>query len=197
MSFMDKPSLRQQMRAQLTGLSVSMRRDLSARAVARLVEQGIWPKASSILGYVPLKDELDLLPALEAARLTGKVISLPRYLETEGIYCAAIAPARMPGLAKGAFGILEPTSEAEVMPLNRLDLVLVPGLAFDVRGKRLGRGKGFYDRLLAQVSGIKCGVALDEQIVQELPAEAHDIAMNYILTPTRWIAVQSVPSAGT
>ena len=73
------------------------------------------------------------------------------------------------------------------MPLNRLDFVLVPGIAFDLQGRRLGRGKGYYDRLLAEVRGKTCGVAFDEQIVDEIPVEPHDIHVNCILTPTRWI----------
>jgi 5-formyltetrahydrofolate cyclo-ligase len=55
----------------------------------------------------------------------------------------------------------------------------------------LGRGKGFYDRLLANVTSVKCGVAQDEQTVPILPAEPHDIAMDFILTPTRWLKTQS------
>jgi 5-formyltetrahydrofolate cyclo-ligase len=66
-------------------------------------------------------------------------------------------------------------------------LVLVPGVAFDLRGRRLGRGKGFYDRLLADAGGLKCGVAFDEQIVTEIPVEPHDVSVDCILTPTRWI----------
>jgi 5-formyltetrahydrofolate cyclo-ligase len=66
-------------------------------------------------------------------------------------------------------------------------LVLVPGVAFDSHGRRLGRGKGFYDQLLAFVRGTKCGVAFDEQIVPEIPIEPHDVRLNCILTPTRWI----------
>jgi 5-formyltetrahydrofolate cyclo-ligase len=64
---------------------------------------------------------------------------------------------------------------------------LVPGVAFDLHGRRLGRGKGFYDRLLADVRGKTCGVAFDEQIVREVPVEPHDSDVNCILTPTRWI----------
>jgi 5-formyltetrahydrofolate cyclo-ligase len=71
--------------------------------------------------------------------------------------------------------------------MNRLDLILVPGLAFDLNGRRLGKGKGYYDRLLAGVSGIKCGVAFDEQVVSEVPAGPHDVRVNCILTPTRWL----------
>jgi 5-formyltetrahydrofolate cyclo-ligase len=69
----------------------------------------------------------------------------------------------------------------------RLDLVLVPGIGFDVSGRRLGRGQGFYDRLLAGIAGTKCGVAFDQQVVGQIPAEKHDASMNFILTPTRWL----------
>ena len=67
------------------------------------------------------------------------------------------------------------------------DLILVPGVAFDLSGHRLGRGKGFYDRLLANARGVKCGVAFDEQIVKAVAAGTHDIRMDFILTPTRVI----------
>ena len=81
----------------------------------------------------------------------------------------------------------EPAAHCAEVPLNRLDLVLVPGVAFDARGGRLGRGKGFYDRLLAAVRGTKCGVAFDEQIVDAVPNGPLDIRLNCILTPTRLI----------
>ena len=74
-------------------------------------------------------------------------------------------------------------------PLKHLDLALVPGVGFDVTGHRLGRGRGFYDRLLAEFSGIKCGVAFDHQFVAQIPAEKHDVRMNCILTPTRWLEI--------
>jgi 5-formyltetrahydrofolate cyclo-ligase len=80
--------------------------------------------------------------------------------------------------------------------MNRLDLALVPGLAFDSGGRRIGRGKGFFDRLLVEVTGVKCGVGMDEQVLDEIPAETHDIAMNFIATPTRWLAVPSARTPG-
>ncbi|MEY2466031.1 MAG: 5-formyltetrahydrofolate cyclo-ligase, partial [Verrucomicrobiota bacterium] len=72
-------------------------------------------------------------------------------------------------------------------PIKPLDLILVPGVAFELHGRRLGRGKGFYDRLLADMRGTTCGVAFDEQIVAEIPVEPHDVHLDYLLTPTRWI----------
>jgi 5-formyltetrahydrofolate cyclo-ligase len=71
------------------------------------------------------------------------------------------------------------------IPLDRPDLILVPGVAFDWHGHRLGRGRGFYDRLLADVRGVKCGITSDEQMVNDVPAGPSDVRMNFILTPTR------------
>jgi 5-formyltetrahydrofolate cyclo-ligase len=68
-------------------------------------------------------------------------------------------------------------------------LILVPGVAFDLQGNRLGRGKGFYDRLLAEIRGVKCGVAFEEQIVDEIPVGSHDAAMDFIVTPSRVITI--------
>ena len=177
-------------------VSAVERCQLSEQCVRQLTGREPWQRARSILGYLAFKDELDLFPALEAAWAAGPTVALPRYVPEQGIYCAAIAPDRGREFVKGAFGVLEPHVNWPLIPLNQLDLVLVPGVAFDGRGRRLGRGKGFYDRLLAEVSGVKCGVALDDQIVESLPAEDHDIAMNFILTPTRWLTVPLFGAAG-
>jgi len=74
--------------------------------------------------------------------------------------------------------------------LSRLDLILVPGVAFDLCGCRLGRGGGFYDRLLAETHGVKCGIAFDEQITGEVPTGEHDLQMDFILTPTRCVETE-------
>jgi len=68
-------------------------------------------------------------------------------------------------------------------------LILIPGIAFDLHGRRLGRGKGFYDRLLTEIRGVKCGIAFDEQIVEKIPVEPHDVRMDFILTPTRFAEI--------
>ena len=191
---MEKVQLRTRIRRTLDGIPATDRAEFSERASANLLGQRVWHNSHAILGFLAFKDELDLFIALEAAWASGKIIALPRYDPERNHYCAAVTSPEKREFVKGAFGVLEPAADAPLIPLNRLDLVLVPGLAFDCLGRRLGRGKGFYDRLLAEVTGIKCGVALDEQIVEELPQEPHDIAMNFILTPTRWIEVKRPPT---
>ena len=187
-----KKSIRQQLQAAVPSRTPEERATLARAAVALLISQEHWSRAQSILLYVPLDDELDLRACADAARRSGKLIALPRYLPDQSVYCAAVYRGEPGELTPAKFGIPEPPVNAPVVPLNRLDLALVPGVAFDPAGRRLGRGRGFYDRLLADVTGVKCGVALDEQIVSELPEEPHDMAMNYILTPSRWLSTRPI-----
>ena len=72
-------------------------------------------------------------------------------------------------IVTGKFGIREPAATCAEIPFDRFDLALVPGVAFDGSGHRLGRGLGFYDRLLEKVSGVKCGVCLDGQLLEKIP----------------------------
>jgi len=113
--------------------------------------------------------------------------ALPRFNAATGHYEAAVVRDLEKDFTEGKFGILEPAAACEVADLKRLDLILVPGVAFDWQGHRLGRGKGFYDRLLAAVSGKTCGVGFDQQVVATLPVEPHDVRLNCILTPSHWL----------
>lgn len=179
------------MRAKLQNLSTQDRHELSGRASELLLIQPPFRSARTILFYIPLRDELDLRPCAVSAIAAGKRVALPRFDPETRTYSAALLDCPIEKLPTGQFGIPEPACTALPVPLNELDFALVPGLAFDPAGRRLGRGKGYYDRLLAQVSGVKCGVALDLQVVPELPFEQHDIAVDYILTPTRWLQARA------
>lgn len=151
----------------------------------RLVASETWRDADRILLFSPLPDEPKFSEVWEAG--FGKTLCLPRYVVATGEYEAAVIANQDTDLVPGKFGIPEPRPECPALPLNQLDLVLVPGVAFTALGARLGRGRGFYDRILASVTGRKIGVAFDEQLVDELPVEPHDQRVDAILTPTRWI----------
>jgi 5-formyltetrahydrofolate cyclo-ligase len=186
----EKGRIRAQVRARLAG--VVERTIFSAQVVERLLARPEWNNSQTVLAYVALPDELDMSNVISAAWRSGKRVGLPRYEPASGTYGAA--EYRGETLVAQKFGVREPALEAPALPLKQLDLVLVPGVAFDRFGRRLGRGKGFYDRLLAEVIGVKCGVALDEQVVDSLPFEPHDIAVDFVLTPTRWIDARSAGS---
>ena len=102
-------------------------------------------------------------------------------------YEAAVVREVARDLIAGRFGLLEPAPDCPNLPLKQLDLLLVPGIGFDALGRRLGRGKGYYDQLLSHTPAKKCGIAFDWQVVDELPTEPHDAPMNHLATPTRWI----------
>jgi 5-formyltetrahydrofolate cyclo-ligase len=184
-----KVSLRKQIRGALQKFPPAVRDALSAQVRDRLKEQAIWKNAGSVLFFAPLADEPDLWPLLEEALAGKKIAALPRSDSANNGYIAGRVQNLRAEIVTGQFGIREPCASCVEIPLNRLDLVLIPGVGFDLQGRRLGRGRGFYDRLLADVDGIKCGIAFDEQVVNEIPAGPQDVRLNFILTPTHCVEI--------
>jgi 5-formyltetrahydrofolate cyclo-ligase len=182
-----KTALRSNIRAELKKLSEAKRLKDSAHLRARLLRQDVWNNARSVSFFAPMSEEADIWPLMTEALKSGKTVALPRFSREAQSYVVCLVEDMEEDVKAGSFGIREPTGACREIPMNRLDLILVPGLAFDLNGRRLGKGKGYYDRLLAGVSGIKCGVAFDEQVVSEVPAGPHDVRVNCILTPTRWL----------
>jgi 5-formyltetrahydrofolate cyclo-ligase len=180
-----KALIRKSVRDRLCELPGPDRQQLSAQLCDLLLAQEVWKCATNILLFSSLSDEPDVGKLISEALREGKTVALPRYDSSSASYRAAHITA-LSDLRPGQFGVMEPAPGCPAMPLNQLDLVLVPGVAFDLAGRRLGRGKGFYDRLLAEVRGHKCGVAFDMQIVAELAEEPHDVRVDSILIPTRW-----------
>lgn len=180
-----KRALRRQIRDVQDRVSADERARASAELCRQIQLQPIWQESRHVLLFSPLPDEPDIRPLLEAARRAGQRVALPRFDAGRSDYEARWIESAN-ALVRGHFGILEPGAGAPVAELNRLDFILVPGVSFDCSGRRLGRGKGYFDRLLAQVRGHKCGVAFEWQVVAEVPVEPHDIGVNSLLTPSRW-----------
>jgi 5-formyltetrahydrofolate cyclo-ligase len=182
-----KQKLRAELRARLRLISPERRSEYSKKVCAFLQTQQRWAESRSILFYSPLLNEIDILPLMQECMILGKIIILPRFHPESECYILGEVKDLERDLVPAKFGILEPRDDRNPFPAKHLDFALVPGVGFDPSGARLGRGRGYYDRLLAQVSGVKCGVAFDEQIVPIIPTAPHDIKMNFVLTPTRWL----------
>ena len=180
-----KAAVRQQIRAALGKISLAVRMVESLELCARLEPQ--LQSAHTILFYAPLPDELDVWLLLEKLLPAGKISALPAFDPTTQSYSARRVLNLETDIATGKFGVSEPLPGCEAIPLNRFDLVLAPGVAFDMSGNRLGRGRGFYDQILAAASGVKCGVAYDFQLLEKIPAEPHDAKVDFIFTPTRCV----------
>ncbi len=181
-----KAELRRKLRSEAGRFSAAERAAASLQICQRLKEQPVWKQAKAILFFSPLPDEPDIHPLLLEALAAGKAAVLPRYSAGQGHYEACQVRDLDRELQTGAFGVREPVSACPIFDLKKLDLALVPGVGFVFDGFRLGRGKGYYDRLLAETAGFKCGVAFDWQLAVDIPAEPHDIRLDGILTPTRW-----------
>jgi len=186
-----KRVLRRQVCGELGRLGAAERAAASAQVRARLRAQPLWQTAQRLLFFASLPGELDLWPLLAEALAAGKSVALPRFVAETRTYEARVIQDAERDLQAGHFGIREPNQRCPQLPSNRLDLILVPGVAFDVQGRRLGRGKGYYDRLLKGLRGTTCGVGFDQQIVEAIPVQVHDVRLDFILTPTRWAEVKA------
>lgn len=138
-----------------------------------------WPpyrRAEHVLTYLAFGSELDL------SGLTGKHFYTTKTHKDGSLSVHALRG----GLERHPYGFYEPVAGSQEVELGRLELLLVPGLAFDVAGNRLGYGGGFYDRLLARVGpGVpRVGVTRSDLIVPALPARGHDVSMTHLLSET-------------
>jgi 5-formyltetrahydrofolate cyclo-ligase len=184
-----KSDLRLAMRQAMGKKSEEMREVDSTRLCAKLKEQPFFQSARSILFFASLpEEEPDLWPLLNETLAGKQMVALPCFDADNQIYHPRRVTDVHVEILSGQFGIREPAPTCMAIPWEDLDLVLVPGVAFDVPGHRLGRGKGFYDRMLQNFKGKKIGIAFDEQIVEAVPAEKNDVRMDFVLTPTRCLA---------
>ena len=180
-----KTELRSHIRARLENMSEAVRAVESIELCERLQAQ--IASAHTILFFAPLPDELDVWPVLKLALATGTNCALPFFDAEKKSYGAKRLNNLAADIVIGKFGVREPAAGCAEIPLNQFDLVLVPGLAFDLSGHRLGRGQGFYDRILAEASGIKCGICHNFQLLKKIPTEAHDAPVDFIYTPSRGV----------
>jgi 5-formyltetrahydrofolate cyclo-ligase len=180
-----KIALRSIMRAALEKISPAVRAVESEELCVRLKLQ--LASAGTILFYAPLLDEMDTWPLLELSLALGTTCALPFFDAERKNYGAKEIKKPATDIHNGKFGVREPISSCAEIPLDKFDLILVPGMAFDLRGNRLGRGRGFYDRLLENASGVKCGVGYDFQLLGKIQTEPHDARVDFIFTPSRCV----------
>lgn len=180
----------------LAGGCNECRQILSGKMVSALVESKTYIASTTLVGYLPMKSEPDVLPALQKWLDYGRRLLLPMYCEDTSSY--ALGEVKGLGnewLSTGKFGILEPLNHLQRIypPYTMLKdaIWLVPGLAFTISGCRLGRGGGFYDRLLEGASGVRIGVSFGFQIFDYIPCGPHDIKMDVLLTESGIINIGS------
>jgi 5-formyltetrahydrofolate cyclo-ligase len=168
------------LRTEIRGAAVRPSAEASAAIRSSITSLGCWRSVRTVLTYHPLQDEVDLLPLIQEEN--AKEWIFPR-MDGEALSLHGWSPG-VPW-AKGAFGIFEPDPEHwSQVDDEAVDLALIPGLAFDREGHRLGRGKGFYDRLLARSGfrALRIGIVTERFLLRKIPSEPHDLRMDLVVT---------------
>jgi 5-formyltetrahydrofolate cyclo-ligase len=192
-----KRSLRTAALAQRSLLSRSESIARSRLIQARVLQFPPYLLSRSVALYSPTRNEVEIEAIRDHALVNGKNVFFPRFGTKDLLELIKIGSASE--FSQGRFGILEPTGESRLASRDREEMVVfVPGVAFDSRGNRLGRGKGWYDRLIEKELGEATLVALayDFQIVDEVPTEDWDQRVHYLVTERsivdcRFVSMQS------
>ena len=179
-----KQDLRTRMRLRLAGLEIEERTSLSIATCARLVDSVLGRGCRTLMVYLAMPDEIDLSACITRCLEGGVHVCVPR-IDWDRKELTPVTITSLDAIRTGRHGVPIPPAEAPIAPAP--DVVLVPGLAFDERCQRLGRGAGFYDRFLADLPARAVGVAFDFQIVASLPTDEWDIPLDAVATPSRWI----------
>jgi 5-formyltetrahydrofolate cyclo-ligase len=190
-----KDLLRERMRAVRSGITPAAREAASRAIVDRVAALPAWAGARTVALYPSTGSEVDTWELARLALATGKRVAWPR-ISTSGraMEFACCAPAELlPGPAR----VLEAPPSAPALPIDLLDLVVVPGLAFDPAGRRLGRGRGHYDATLVRLrpDALRIGLCFEAQVVDRVPTEPHDAPLDVVVTESRLLAPAGVPGS--
>ena len=137
-----------------------------------------YKNASVVMIYLSLEKEAPTGEIIKAVLADGKKVCVP---VTEGQRITPCEFSFKEDLVKGNFGVMEPKTRKTVRE-DEIDICVIPGLLFDVRGTRCGYGKGCYDTFLESIETVKVGLAFSSQVIEAFPSESHDVKMHYIVT---------------
>lgn len=179
-----KEQIRNAMKKRRSELSPEEVRARSDDVIARLTGQEVYRRAGCLASYVSVANEVDTHALIHLALDRGKRVAAPVVKANRTLVHREIRS--LAELKPSGVGLLEPSGEdGGVVPPHAFDIVLVPGLAFDRAGNRIGFGAGYYDRFLSLSPAFKIGLAYDFQVLDRLPAGPHDIPMDLVVTESR------------
>lgn len=180
------------MKAVLKSLSEEEKRRQSAAVVGKLVQLPAYSAASRVSLFLNMSDEVETIPLLRHALDSGKACFVPKYFKGGGMEMVRIKDWEdYMSLPVTSWNIKQPADEdirEEALSTGGLDLIVIPGLAFSLSGARCGRGKGYYDTYLQMckksqdVPPVTVALAFREQVVEDVPMDAHDVPIDYVLT---------------
>jgi len=182
----EKAEARKKAGEEIARLSAGDRAEKDRAIAERLFSLEEFERSRVLLMYAAKVDEVDVDVVAGKALYLGKKLCYPITDRARKEIVLSLVEDLESGLACGTFGVREPRERLPV-PLSRVDMAIVPGRAFDVEGNRVGRGGGYYDRLLSSegFGAIRCGVAYDCQVTEHVPHTTGDEKISILVTETR------------
>lgn len=185
----NKKALRTSIKQKRRALSIEYRQQASRKMQAELTRLPCYQAAEYIMLYMAMQDEVQLDELIAMVLKDGKKAVIP--LVTGAGLMEAVELSDMADLVPDKYGIKTVSEEKRrLIAPDKIDLIIVPGVAFDKAGHRLGMGGGFYDRFMLRASrAVRAALAYDCQLLVSVPAEVHDLTVDYIITEKQNIAL--------
>jgi 5-formyltetrahydrofolate cyclo-ligase len=185
-----KRELRTQMRNRRAKLTNEQKQQMNGEILRNILSLEAYKNTAILFSYVPLKNEVDTITLIETALKDGKKVAVPRCIEDKPLI-EFYYIGDMSELDHGSYGIMEPLSDPEKLCTSLDGFCVLPGLAFDRAGTRLGYGKGYYDRFLQSFNGITAGVCFSTLLSgKPLPTGRFDVPADIVVTDKEIIRVK-------
>jgi 5-formyltetrahydrofolate cyclo-ligase len=180
---MGKAELRQQLQKCLLEMPVEQRVEKSRKACRGLIATPQFQNASVVMMYLSLPHELDTSDAILSAWQLNKIVVVPKVSWQQRHMIPVRINSLETGFSADVAGLRNPVMGVPV-PFGDIDLVVAPGLAFDRKGNRLGRGGSYYDKFFVNkdLRATRCGIAFAEQVIESVPATDHDVPVDFLVT---------------
>lgn len=191
--FNEKKALRKEILTRRKNIDAAEKEEMDKKILNRFFESKYYREAKNIFIYISYDSEINTREIINKAFKDGKKIYVPR-TEFETRLMDAVEITSFDNLIKSSYGILEPSMEILQINPNNLDLIVVPGVAFDRNGGRMGYGAGFYDRYFKKINEddikriVKLALAYDFQVLEKVPMSVQDVPVDFIITEKEFIS---------
>lgn len=180
---MDKRQLRAELKRRLLELTNHRHREKSIKACKNLISTPQFQHSAVVMMFLSLPHETDTTPAILEAWQHGKTVTVPKVFWQQKRMISVQIDSLEAGFSTDVAGLRNPIAGTPV-PIEEIDLVVIPGLGFDRNGNRLGTGGAYYDRFFENknLNATRCGLAFREQLIDSIPADEHDKPVDLLVT---------------
>ena len=186
----EKLRIRRELKETAAAFSKSYVSEASSAVCEKVLKSKEFREASVIFGYLSFRNEISVDGVLEEALRLGKTVAVPWIVSQTEMKAARLET--LEDLPTDRYGIRTAPEPVMLVRPETIDLILVPGAGFSARGRRMGRGAGFYDRFLTHVRGFRLGITCDRLLREEIPVDEYDQPVEALVTETRFIYCKGV-----